>query len=94
MSKPLKVLRPPVEVLYADELQLLAKNDKELKPPGWKLSPKAVRAFICGSKTPKIERKFYGDDIMIERAIVGLASNRGLLLVGEPGTAKTMLSEL
>ena len=94
MSKQPKILRPPVEILYADELQLLAKYDKEPKPPGWKLSPKAVRAFICGSKSPKIGRKFYGDDVMVERAIVGLASNRGLLLVGEPGTAKTMLSEL
>ncbi len=88
------VLRPPVEIQYAEELKLLAKNDKESKPPGWKLSPKAVRTFICGSKKPEIERKFYGDDVMVERAIVGLASNRGLLLVGEPGTAKTMLSEL
>lgn len=88
------VLRPPVEILYAEELKLLTKNDKDPKPPGWKLSPKAVRAFICGSKKPEIERKFYGDDVMVERAIVGLAGNRGLLLIGEPGTAKTMLSEL
>src|SRR5262249_41636011 len=28
------------------------------------------------------------------RAVIGLAGNRGLLLVGEPGTAKSMLSEL
>ena len=31
---------------------------------------------------------------MVERAIVSLSSNRGLMLVGEPGTAKSMLSEL
>ena len=94
MSQSQKVLRPPVEILYADELALLAKGDKDPKPPGWKLSPKAVRAFICGAAKPKIPRKFYGNDVLVERAIVGLASNRGLLLVGEPGTAKTMLSEL
>jgi len=70
------------------------KADKDPRPPGWKLSPKAVRSFICGSKNLKIERKFYGDDILVERAVVGLAGNRGLLLVGEPGTAKSMLSEL
>jgi MoxR-like ATPase len=58
------------------------------------MSPRAVRSFICGSKSPKIQRKFYGDDVLVERAIVGLAGNRGLLLVGEPGTAKSMLSEL
>src|SRR4029453_2861591 len=39
-------------------------------------------------------RKFHGDDALIDRAIVTLMSNRGLLLVGEPGTAKSMLSEL
>jgi MoxR-like ATPase len=94
MSQPLQVLRPPAEVLFAEELAALAKADKGPCPPGWKLSPRAVRAFICGSTTPKIERKFYGDDVLIERAIVGLAGNRGLLMIGEPGTAKSMLSEL
>ena len=34
-----------------------------------------------------ITRKFYGDDVLIERAGISLAGNRGLLLVGEPGTA-------
>jgi MoxR-like ATPase len=53
-----------------------------------------VRSFICGDDKLKIARKFYGDDTLVERAIIGLASNRGLLLVGEPGTAKSMLSEL
>jgi MoxR-like ATPase len=91
---PSQVLRPPAEILHAGELAALEKADKDPRPPGWKLSPKAVRSFICGSKAPKIERKFYGDDILVERAIVGLAGNRGLLLVGEPGTAKSMLSEL
>ncbi len=93
MTKPTPVLRPPAELLFADELAALAKADKDPRPPGWKLSPRAVRSFICGSKSPKIERKFYGDDVLIERAVVGLAGNRGLLLVGEPGTAKSMLSE-
>ena len=78
-----------------DELAALAKADKEPRPrPGGKLSPKAVRSFICGSKSPHITRKFFGDDVLIERAIIGLAGNRGLLMVGEPGTAKSMLSEL
>src|SRR5262249_27630257 len=33
-------------------------------------------------------------DALVDRCIVTLMSNRGLLLVGEPGTAKSMLSEL
>ncbi len=92
-GKP-EILRPPVEVQYRDELKALAAADKGDRPPGWRLSPKAVRSFIVGSEKPEVARKFYGDDVLIERAIVTLAGNRGLMLVGEPGTAKTMLSEL
>ena len=94
MPTKIQALRPPAEVLFAEELAALEKADKYARPPGWKLSPKAVRAFICGVKNPPIQRKFFGDDVLIERAIIGLAGNRGLLLVGEPGTAKSMLSEL
>ena len=51
-------------------------------------------SFICGDTELSIPRKFYGDDALVERAIITLAGNRGLLLVGEPGTAKSMMSEL
>lgn len=88
-----KVLRPPAEVQYAEELKLLSEADQEPRPPGWRMSPKAVKTFICGDDK-RIGRKFYGDDVLVERAIISLAGNRGLLLVGEPGTAKSMLSEL
>lgn len=103
-STTASMLREPAEVRFADELQALAKTDSFPKPPGWQLSPRAVRTFILGSPVskskskkkaePEIRRKFHGDDAMIDRAIVTLMSNRGLLLVGEPGTAKSMLSEL
>jgi MoxR-like ATPase len=88
------ILRPPAETQHEDELRALAHADRDPRPPGWKLSPRAVRSFICGGERPAIVRKFYGDDAMVERAIVSLSSNRGLMLVGEPGTAKSMLSEL
>ncbi len=88
------VLRPSAETLYASELLALGRADSDPRPPGWRLSPRAVRSFLCGSTRPAIRRKFYGDDSMVERAIVSLSSNRGLMLVGEPGTAKSMLSEL
>jgi MoxR-like ATPase len=91
---PDKMLKPPAEVQYGEELEALARADHEVRPPGWRLSPRAVRTFICGGKSPAIERKFFGDDTLIERAIITLAGNRGLMFVGEPGTAKTMLSEL
>lgn len=88
------VLRPPAEVEYAEELKMLRDADGEPRPPGWMLSPRAVKSFICGADNLGVKRKFFGDDVLVERAIIGLAGNRGLLLVGEPGTAKTMLSEL
>lgn len=80
--------------LYADELALLKQNDSAEKPEGWLLSPKSVVRFICGDDKLKISRKFYGDDILIERAVVTLIGQQGLLLIGEPGTAKSWLSEL
>lgn len=88
------VIRAPAETQYADELKALGQADKDPRPAGWSLSPTAVRSFICGCAKPRIDRKFFGDDALVERAIITLAGNRGLLLVGEPGTAKSMLSEL
>src|SRR5690348_12344838 len=87
-------IRSPAESQYADELTSLEQADNDPRPAGWKLSPKAVRSFICGSGKPRVARKFFGDDSLVERSIITLAGNRGLLLVGEPGTAKSMLSEL
>ena len=97
-----KMMRPPMEVQYREELEALAQRDTARKPIGWKLSPQAVKTFILGSKQPipygdgeiTIRKKYYGNDALIERCIVTLAGNRGLMLVGEPGTAKSMLSEL
>src|SRR5262245_15501585 len=110
-KKSTRVLHEPADVRFAAELGALAADDTAPKPPGWKLSARAVRTFILGStgekppkkkkgdknthsEAPPITRKFFGDDAMVDRAIVTLMSNRGLLLVGEPGTAKSMLSEL
>ena len=41
-----------------------------------------------------IEAKFVGPRSLVERCVVTLAGERGLLLVGQPGTAKSMLGEL
>jgi MoxR-like ATPase len=104
------VQSPPAELVFAEELSFLAAWDDGPKPPGWRLSPRAVVAFVAGSngqklKLPKgaksdgpapleISEKFVGGRDLVERCVVTLASERGLLLVGEPGTAKSMLSEL
>ncbi len=86
--------RPPAEVVYADELAQLADADAGPKPPGWHLSPRSVRTFILGDPARGIRQKFVGNPSLVERAMVALATNRGLMLVGEPGTAKSLLSEL
>jgi len=86
--------RVPAEQLYAGELAQLAEADSRARPHGWRLSPRAVRSFIIGDLDLGIRRKFYGDDALIDRAIVTLMGHQGLMLVGEPGTAKSLLSEL
>lgn len=90
-------LRPPAEERWASELATLAQADAASGadiPPGWRLSPKSVRRFIVGDAGLGVSRKFYGDDPLVDRAIVTLLGRQGLMLVGEPGTAKSMLSEL
>ena len=90
-------IRLPAEVKYADELRALAAADQEPRPPGWQLSPRAVEAYILGADAPvggvTITPKYIGDRALVQVAIATLASDRALLLVGEPGTAKSWLSE-
>ncbi len=88
------LLRQTAEQKYASELQQLKDQDKFTKPEGWELSAHAVRKFILGDQKSNIVKKFYGDDALVDRALVTLMGKQGLMLVGEPGTAKSMLSEL
>ncbi len=88
------VQRPPAEVACAAELERLRADDEGARPPGWMLSPRSVRAFILGDEARGIRKKFVGNPSLVDRAMVALATNRGLLLTGEPGTAKSLLSEL
>lgn len=86
--------RPPAEVLYGDELARLAASDEGPKPPGWALSLHAARAFVLGDPARNIRRKIVCPPSLIDRCLVTLATSRGLMLIGEPGTAKSLLSEL
>lgn len=98
-------LRQPAEVRYADQLEALRQNDEGGRPSSWRLTPRSVLTYVVGAKKPlkakidgktvdvPITRKFFGDDSLVERSIVTLASERALLLVGEPGTGKSWLSE-
>jgi MoxR-like ATPase len=89
------ILRRPAEVEYASELEVLRAADREPRPDGWLLSPKAVRTYILGGKVggTEIRPKYLGNERIVEIAIGTLATDRALLLVGEPGTAKSWLSE-
>jgi MoxR-like ATPase len=87
--------RPAAEILYADELQRLAAAEGAApRPQGWQLSPHSVLKFVLGDDDLQIKPKFVGSRAFLERSIVSLATNRGLMLIGEPGTAKSYLSEL
>ncbi|MBP6184265.1 MAG: AAA family ATPase [Saprospiraceae bacterium] len=90
------VLRPPAESAFAHELAALEQEDKAFRPTNWRLSPMAVRTYIMGGKLASgtlISAKYIGHPRIIEAAIATLLTDRALLLVGVPGTAKTWVSE-
>ena len=64
-------------------------------PTGWKMSPKSVLTYIMGGECNgiKIMPKYIGNRRIVEIAIATLITDRALLLIGEPGTAKSWLSE-
>ncbi|HKI34157.1 MAG TPA: AAA family ATPase [Gemmataceae bacterium] len=86
------MLRRPAEIEYAAELDALRATDRNPRPDGWLLSPKAVRTYILGGKAgnTEIRPKYLGSERVVEIAIATLATDRALLLVGEPGTAKCL----
>jgi MoxR-like ATPase len=90
------LLRPHAEQLYAEELAVLAKADNRQRPPNWKLSPWAVKTYMLGGQLDNgvtISPKYIGNPRLIEIAVATLATDRALLLIGVPGTAKTWVSE-
>jgi MoxR-like ATPase len=89
------VLRAPAEVLFAGELQALITADRHDRPPGWRMSPRAVLTYITGGTVSDstITPKYIGHQRLVEIAISTLVTDRALLLIGEPGTAKSWLSE-
>jgi len=89
------VLRAAAEQLYAHEISALISADTYDKPPGWQMSPRAVLTYITGGSvgSTTITPKYIGFRRLVEIAISTLVTDRALLLIGEPGTAKSWLSE-
>lgn len=89
------VLREPAEVLFAREIDAIIAADKHEKPPGWRMSPRAVLTYITGGSVDntRVTPKYIGHQRLVEIAISTLVTDRALLLIGEPGTAKSWLSE-
>src|SRR5438034_1953279 len=88
-------LRQPAEILFAEELDALIKAEKHPVPAGWRMSPRSVLTYVCGGKCGKLDitPKYIGHQRLVEIAISTLVTDRALLLIGEPGTAKSWLSE-
>ncbi len=95
-------IRRSAEDRCQQELDALRGIDTFEKPVGWALSPKMTELFLMGAPKPvttsdgtsiTIRPKYIGDKYRIQVAIATLASDRALLLVGDPGTAKSWLSE-
>lgn len=88
-------LREHAEHQFRDELEALARVDDKPRPPNWKLSPWAVSTYLLGGKVQGMEivPKYIGSKRLIEIAVATLATDRALLLLGVPGTAKTWVAE-
>ncbi|MCI9387001.1 MAG: AAA domain-containing protein [Lachnospiraceae bacterium] len=90
-----ELLRLPAEQLFQKEIDALIAAEKNPVPTGWRMSPQSVKTYICGGKVGKtvITPKYIGHERLVEIAISTLVTDRALLLIGEPGTAKSWLSE-
>lgn len=89
-------IRPQAEYQYAEELAEIKKQDDKQKPENWEMSPWAVLTYVLGGKLKNgfvVEPKYIGDKRLMEIAVATLATDRALLLMGVPGTAKSWVSE-
>jgi len=90
------ILREHAEQQFAEELDALAREDTRPRPPSWKMSPWAVSTYLLGGRLDsgfEVTPKYIGQRRVIEIAVSTLATDRALLLLGSPGTAKTWVSE-
>src|SRR5262245_28343987 len=90
------ILRRHDQYQYAEELEALERADTRARPPRWKRSPWAVATYLLGGTLDDgfvVTPKYIGNRRLIEVAVSTLATDRALLLLGVPGTAKSWVSE-
>ncbi|MGS5089985.1 ATP-binding protein [Hydrogenophaga sp. A37] len=90
------VMRQHAEQQFAEELAELARQDQRTRPENWALSPWAVVRYLMGGRLDngfELSPKYIGNERLMEVAVATLATDRGLLLYGVPGTAKSWVSE-
>lgn len=91
-----QILRPHAEDLFQHEINYLIANEKNIIPTNWQMSPQSVVTYLLGGEMEDgmiIEPKYFGSRRLMEVAVASLATDRALLLIGVPGTAKTWVSE-
>lgn len=95
MADNTNVLRLTAEEQYAKEIEALKSSERDRVPAGWQMSPRSVLTYITGGKAGGVEitPKYIGNRRLVEIAVSTLVTDRALLLIGEPGTAKSWLSE-
>nr|WP_239579098.1 AAA family ATPase [Microlunatus panaciterrae] len=89
-------MRPHAEQAFAGELAALHRLDDRPRPPQWRMSPWAVVTYLMGGTLNDgtvISQKYVGQRRLMEVAVATLATDRALLLLGVPGTAKSWVSE-
>jgi MoxR-like ATPase len=90
------VLREHAEQQFGEELHELSRADTRPRPPNWRLSPWAVATYLLGGTLEngfEVTPKYIGSRRLVEIAVATLATDRALLLLGVPGTAKSWVSE-
>ena len=90
------VMRQHAEQQFAEELAELKRADQRQRPENWALSPWAVVQYLMGATLDngfQVSAKYIGSPRLMEIAVATLATDRGLLLYGVPGTAKSWVSE-
>jgi MoxR-like ATPase len=92
----MSLIRQRAEQAFSEEIERIKEQDNRPRPTNWQLSPQAVCSYVLGGTLPDgfvVSPKYIGNRRLIETAVATLATDRALLLIGLPGTAKSWVAE-